>query len=94
MKPRCVINPISYGWLLDKYFILSKSNFKQNKMLIKEPGHGIWEFIQWPSANQNTTIFLEVEQGCIHITSEPVVLTKKNDKQIADQPVRFLIEGS
>ena len=23
----------SYGWLLDKYFILSKGNFKQNKTL-------------------------------------------------------------
>ena len=26
-------NPISHGWLLDKYFILSKGNFKQNKTL-------------------------------------------------------------
>ena len=33
MKPRCGINPISYGWLLGKYFILSKGNFKQNKAL-------------------------------------------------------------
>ena len=27
------INPISYGLLLDKYFILSKGNFNQNKRL-------------------------------------------------------------
>ena len=55
------INPISHNWLLDKYFILLKGNFKQNKMFQKEPGHGTWQFIQWPSANQNTTNFLEVE---------------------------------
>ena len=33
MKLRCGINPISHGWLLDKYFILLKGNFKQNKTL-------------------------------------------------------------
>ena len=33
MKPRCGINPIFYDWLLDKYFILLKSNFSQNKTL-------------------------------------------------------------
>ena len=33
MKLRCGINTISHGWLLDKYFILSKGNFKQNKTL-------------------------------------------------------------
>ena len=27
----------------------------QAKYDVKDPGHGIWEFIQWPSANQNTT---------------------------------------
>ena len=27
------INPISHGWFLDKYFILSKGNFNQNKTL-------------------------------------------------------------
>ena len=27
----------------------------------KEPSHEIWEFIQWLSANQNTTNSLEVE---------------------------------
>ena len=27
MKPRWGINPIFHGWLLDKYFILSKDNF-------------------------------------------------------------------
>ena len=27
MKPRCGINSISYGWLLDKYFILLKGLF-------------------------------------------------------------------
>ena len=32
-EARCGINPISHGWLLDKYFILSKGNFKQNKTL-------------------------------------------------------------
>ena len=26
-EPRYGINPISYGWLLDKNFILSKGNF-------------------------------------------------------------------
>ena len=33
LKPRCEINPISHGWLLDKYFILSKGNLKQTKTL-------------------------------------------------------------
>ena len=28
---------------------------------VKEPGHGIWGFIQWPSANQSTTNFFKVE---------------------------------
>ena len=28
-------NPISHDWLLGKYFILSKGNFKQNKTLLK-----------------------------------------------------------
>ena len=60
MKPRCGINLISHGWLLDKYFILSKGNFKRNKTL-KSLVMGYGEFIQWPSANQNTTNFLEVE---------------------------------
>ena len=32
-ETECGINPISHGWLLDKYFILSKGNFKQNKTL-------------------------------------------------------------
>ena len=27
------VNPVSHSWLLDKYFILLKGNFKQNKML-------------------------------------------------------------
>ena len=39
MKPRCGINLISYGRLLDKYFILSKGNFNQNKRL-KTPAMG------------------------------------------------------
>ena len=33
----------------------------QPKQEVKGPSHGRWEFIQWPSANQNTTNFLEVE---------------------------------
>ena len=33
MKPRCGINPIFHGWLLDKYFIILENNFKQNKKL-------------------------------------------------------------
>ena len=40
MKPRCGISPISCGWLLNKYFI-------QPKYDVKEPGHGISEFIQF-----------------------------------------------
>ena len=57
MKLRCGINPISHGWLLDKYLFCRKAIQE-----VKEPSHGIWEFIQWLSANQNTTNFLEVEQ--------------------------------
>ena len=41
MKLRCGINPISHGWLLDKYFILSKSNFKRNETL-KSLAMGYW----------------------------------------------------
>ena len=53
-------------WLIvGKYFPLSKGNFKQNKTL-KNLDHGIWEFIRWPSANQDTTNFLEVEQDTIY----------------------------
>ena len=28
----------------------------------REPNHGMWEFIQWLSANQNSINFVEVEQ--------------------------------
>ena len=33
MKPRCGINPISHGGLMDKYFILLKGYSKQNNTL-------------------------------------------------------------
>ena len=33
LKPRCGMNSKSHSWLLDKYFILSKGNFIQNKRI-------------------------------------------------------------
>ena len=59
MKPRSGMNPISHGLLLDKYFIPGKGiSTKRLKNLCNV---GMKEFIQWLSANQNTTNFLEAE---------------------------------
>ena len=35
MKPRCCINPISHGWLLDKCFITSKGILAEKNERLK-----------------------------------------------------------
>ena len=60
MKPRCGINPISHGWLLNKHFILSKGNSKQNKTVKIWPWDmGIYSMAI--SQSEHDKIFLEVE---------------------------------
>ena len=49
-------------WLVVGQVFYSIKRQFQAKSDIKEPGHGMCEFIKWPSANQNMTNVLEVEQ--------------------------------
>ena len=64
IRPRCEINSISYGWLLDKHFISLKGIFWLKQELTEQFSTQPWdmEFIQWLSDNQNATDFLEIEQ--------------------------------
>ena len=88
MKPRCGINPISHGWLLNKYFILSKGNFKQNKTLKNlAMGYGNLSNGQQPvgtrqiSLRQNNDFYLLGNFGqalCIRLCHEDLILTSKS----------------
>ena len=54
------INPIWHGSFLDKYFILSKGNFKQNKTL-KNLAMGYGNLSSGHQPIRNTANILEVE---------------------------------